>query len=148
MNRDVIGDSSVIKNFKYETLRDFYHDWYRTDLQAIGIVGDIDLDVVEQKVKELFSKIKPVANSQKREFYEVPDHKEPLYVLASDKEADNYSVSFYIKHDAPKRDEKNLNYLRKQTIHSLFSMMTEIESQSSFKKVLHPLLTEVLDTAD
>ena len=51
MNRDVIGDLDVIKNFKYETLRKFYTEWYRTDLQAIAIVGDIDVDAVEQKVK-------------------------------------------------------------------------------------------------
>ena len=49
--RDVIGDLDVIKNFDYETLRNFYHDWYRTDLQAIAIVGDIDAAEVEVKGK-------------------------------------------------------------------------------------------------
>lgn len=140
MNRDVIGDLDVIKNFKYETLRNFYHDWYRTDLQAIGIVGDIDVDAVEQKVKDLFSKIKPVENPQKREFYEVPDHQEPLYVLASDKEADSYSVSLYIKHNAPKPAEKNLNYLREQTIQTLFSMMTRERINELLQKGVPPFI--------
>lgn len=140
MNRDVIGDLDVIKNFKYETLRNFYHDWYRTDLQAIGIVGDIDVDAVEQKVKDLFSKIEPVENPQKREFYEVPDHQEPLYVLASDKEADSYSVSLYIKHDAPKAAEKNLNYLREQTIQNLFSMMTRERINELLQKGVPPFI--------
>lgn len=140
MNRDVIGDLDVIKNFKYETLRNFYHDWYRTDLQAIGIVGDIDVDVVEQKVKDLFSKIEPVENPQKREFYEVPDHQEPLYVLATDKEADSYSVSLYIKRDAPKATEKNLNYLREQTIQNLFSMMTRERINELLQKGVPPFI--------
>ena len=140
MNRDVIGDLDVIKNFKYETLRNFYHDWYRTDLQAIAIVGDIDVDNVEQKVKDLFSKIKPVENPQKRVFYEVPDHQEPLYVLASDKEADSYSVSLYIKHDAPKAEEKNLNYLREQTIQGLFSMMTRERINELLQKGVPPFI--------
>jgi zinc protease len=47
--RDVIGSLEVIQNFDYETLRKFYHDWYRTDLQAIAVVGDIDVDEVEQE---------------------------------------------------------------------------------------------------
>ena len=60
--RDVIGNLDVIKNFKYQTIRDFYHEWYRTDLEAIAIVGDFDVAKMEQKVKELFSKIPAVEN--------------------------------------------------------------------------------------
>jgi len=140
MNRDVIGDLDVIKNFKYETLRNFYHDWYRTDLQAIAIVGDIDVDAVEQKVKALLSKIEPVTNPLKREFYDVPDHKEPLYVLASDKEADSYSVSLYIKHNAPAPSEKNMNYLREQTIQSLFGMMSRDRITELLQKGVAPFI--------
>jgi len=140
MNRDVIGDLDVIKNFKYETLRNFYHDWYRSDLQAIAVVGDIDVDAVEQKIKALLSAIPAVQNPQKREFYEVPEHKEPLYVLASDKEADSYSVSLYIKHKAPATSEKNLNYLRTQTIQSLFRMMTRDRITELLQKGVPPFI--------
>lgn len=138
--RDVIGDLDVIKNFKYQTLRDFYNEWYRSDLQAIAIVGDIDPDAVEQKVKELFSKIEPVQNPSKREFYEVPENKEPLYVLTTDKEADNYSVSLYIKHKAPAPSEKNMNYLREQTIQSLFGMMTRDRINELLQKGTPPFV--------
>jgi zinc protease len=141
MNRDVIGDLNVIKNFKHETLRNFYHDWYRTDLQAIAIVGDIDVDAVEQKVKALLSTIEPVKNPLKREFYEVPDHKEPLYVLATDKEADSYEVELYIKHNAPAKSDKNLNYLREQTIQSLFGMMTRDRINELLQKGVPPFVS-------
>ena len=141
VNRDVIGDLDVIKNFKYETLRNFYHDWYRTDLQAIAIVGDIDVEAVEQKVKALFSKIEAVENPLKREFYEVPEHKEPLYALVTDKEASNYSVSLYIKHKAPAASEKNLGYLREKTIQSLFGMMTGDRINELLQKGVPPFVT-------
>ena len=140
MVRDVIGDLDVIKNFKYETLRNFYHDWYRTDLQAIAIVGDIDVDAVEQKVKALLSKIEPVQNPQKREFYSVPDHKEPLYVLATDKEADGYSVALYIKHNAPEASAKNMAYLREQNIQSLFRMMARDRITELLQKGVPPFV--------
>ncbi len=140
MVRDVIGDLDVIKNFKYDTLRNFYHEWYRTDLQAIAIVGDIDVDAVEQEVKTMFSKIPPVKNPKKREFYDVPDHKEPLYVLATDKEADSYSVSLYIKHNAPEKSAKNLNYLRAQTMESLFNMMTRDRISELLQKGTPPFI--------
>jgi zinc protease len=139
--RDVIGSMDVVKNFKYETLRDFYHDWYRTDLQAIAIVGDIDVDAVEQKVKALFSKIEAVQNPPKREFYEVPEHKEPLYVLTTDKEADSYDVSLYIKHKATPPAEKNLNYLRERTIQALFGMMSRDRITELLQKGVPPFVT-------
>lgn len=139
--RDVIGDLDVIKNFKYQTLRDFYHQWYRTDLQAIAIVGDIDADALEQKVKEMFSKIEPVQNPTKREFYEIPENKEPLYVLTTDKEADNYSVMLYIKQKATPPSAKNLNYLREQTIQQLFGMMTHDRINELLQKGTPPFIT-------
>ncbi len=139
--RDVIGDTSIIKNFKYETLRNFYHDWYRTDLQAIAIVGDIDVDAVEQKVNALFSKIEAVQNPPKREFYAVPENKEIRYVLASDKEADSYEVSLLIKHDAVKPQDKNMNYIREQTIQALFGMMTRDRITELLQKGTPPFVT-------
>lgn len=139
--RDIIGSMDVVKNFKYETLRNFYHDWYRTDLQAIAIVGDIDVDAVEQKVKALFSKIEAVENGPKREFYDVPAHKELLYVLATDKEASSNSISLYIKHNAPKASEKNLGYLRELSIQSLFEMMTRDRINELLQKGVPPFIS-------
>lgn len=121
--RDVIGDLDIIKNFEPETLRKFYHDWYRTDLQAIAIVGDIDVDEVESKVIELFSKIRAIENAQPRPFFEVPEHNETRYTLATDKEAAQYQVDIYIKHKGTEPDNKNLNYLREEFVSSLFNSM-------------------------
>ncbi len=124
--RDVIGDSAIIKHFKYDTLRQFYHDWYRTDLQAIAIVGDINVDAVEKTIKAQFSSIPAVKNPLPRIEYEVPFHKETRYVLVKDKESSQYSVSIYIKHPATKPEAKDMAYYRDQYVNELFnSMMSE-----------------------
>jgi len=119
--RDIIGDLDIIKNFKYKTIRDFYHDWYRTDLQAIAIVGDIDVDAIEAKVKEMFSKIPAVENARPRPIFEVPEHEEMNYVLATDKEASNSSVELIVMHKDPK--VKDLEYLRNKYAQRLYNMM-------------------------
>ena len=121
--RDVIGDLDVIKEHDYNTLRQFYHDWYRTDLQAIAIVGDIDVDEVEKKVKERFSGIPAVEDTKPRPFFEIPDHDETKFVLASDKEASNSSVMIYMKRKSVSKEEKNLNYIREDYNNALINRM-------------------------
>lgn len=90
--RDVIGEMEVIKNFKPQVIRDFYHKWYRTDLQAIAIVGDFDVAKMEQKIKDVFSSIPAVKNPEERPFFEVPSHDETYFCLATDKEATSSRV--------------------------------------------------------
>ncbi|MBN1388986.1 MAG: insulinase family protein [Bacteroidales bacterium] len=124
--RDIIGDLDIIQNFDYNTLRDFYHKWYRTDLQAIAVVGDFDPGVMEKKVIELFSQIPAVEDPPVRPFFEVPEHDNMRYVLATDREASQHSVDLYIKHRAIDPADKNREYLREQYIRTLFnSMMSE-----------------------
>lgn len=138
--RDVIGDLDIIKNFEPETLRKFYHDWYRTDLQAIAIVGDIDVDAIEAKVKEMFSKIPAVENAQARPIFEIPEHNETKFVLATDKEATNSSIQIMIKHKATARADKNIGYLREDFIATLFNQMTGDRMQELLQKGNPPFI--------
>ena len=121
--RDVIGDIDVIDNFEYQTIRDFYHDWYRPDLQAVILVGDFDLDLMESKVKELFSKIPKRENPKEREYFQIPDNDEPLIGIASDPEAQNVSFTVYYKHDPIADEAKNLEFLRTTYVRQLFNTM-------------------------
>jgi zinc protease len=121
--RDIIGDIDVIKNFGYNTLRSFYSEWYRTDLQAIAIVGDINVDEIESKIKALFSMLQAVKNPSPREFIKVPYHKETRYVLATDKEAPQTSVSVLVLHDGVPSENKNLKYIRDSHIITLMNSM-------------------------
>jgi zinc protease len=121
--RNVIGDTAVINNFAYGTIRDFYHKWYRPDLQAIILVGDFDADQMEAKVKKLFGSIPAVKNPTPKESYPVPDNSEPLIGTATDKEATTTSVEVSFKHDAISDSDKNLGYMRTQLIRSLINSM-------------------------
>lgn len=121
--RDVIGDIDVIKNFKYDEIRNFYHDWYRTDLQAIAIVGDFDADEVERKVIEVFSKIPAVKNPKDRGNFEVPDNDEMIFGLVTDKEADQTNISIYIREYVEDPGINNAEQLRESYIEDLFNRM-------------------------
>ena len=90
--RSVIGELDVIQNFKPEALREFYHRWYRTDLEAIVVVGDFDIKKMEQKIKDVFSSIPAVENPTPRPFFDIPSHEETYFCLATDKEATSSNV--------------------------------------------------------
>ena len=121
--RDVIGNLDIIKNFKYQTLRDYYHKWYRPDLQAIAVVGDFDVDQMEKKVKELFSKIPTPVNPAVREKFTVNPHDDIYFVCATDKEVTQSSVSVYIKYPSTPKEEKNHEYLENSILQSFYNTM-------------------------
>ncbi|MDE7437306.1 MAG: insulinase family protein, partial [Muribaculaceae bacterium] len=81
-----IGTMDVVDNFPYQALRDYYEAWYRPDQQAVIVVGDIDVDRIEGKIKEMFSDIEMPADAPERIFEPVPDHKGTLYGIGDDPE--------------------------------------------------------------
>ncbi len=105
-NRMPIGDTAIIKNFSYQALRDYYHKWYGPDLQAIIVVGDIDVDKIEIQIKELFGKIPARKNIGERPWYGLNDNVEPLVAFSKDKEATNSIIQVKYKHKTPLADFK------------------------------------------
>ncbi len=138
--RDVIGDYDVINHFKYKTLREFYHDWYRSDLQAVVVVGDFDAAEVEAKVKSLFSKIPAVKHPRKRESYKVPNHDETYYVLATDKEAPQSSVTIYRLRENKDGQEKTLGDMRDSYITLLYNSMMRTRISELLQKGTPPFI--------
>ncbi len=104
-DRMPIGLMDIVDNFKYKTLRDFYHDWYRTDLQAIAVVGDIDVAEIEKKIEKIFSPIQAVKNPLERVVTQIPDNEEMLYNLGTDKEISTSYISFTINQPKSLKDE-------------------------------------------
>lgn len=103
-----IGSMDIVMNFKPQTLRDYYAEWYRPDLQGIVVVGDIDVNEIEAKIKRVFADIPaPAKNASQRVYYPVQDNKDPIVFIDSDKELTSPMVSFYFKHDATPMDQKN-----------------------------------------
>ena len=107
-----IGTIEVIDNFPYKALRDYYEAWYRPDQQGIVVVGDVDVDKVEAKIKEIFSPIKMLANAPERKYESVPDNKEPIVTIAKDKEQPSTMIYIWHKHPATPNEAKgNIGYL-------------------------------------
>lgn len=95
-----IGDINVIKTFPYDTLKAFYNTWYRPDLMAVAVVGDIDVKDIETKIKQRFSGFKNPPNPKPRPTVDIPDNKDPLISVVTDKEATNTMLLLFYKHKA------------------------------------------------
>ena len=95
--RDVIGDTAVINNFAYDALRDYYKKWYGPDNQAIIVVGDIDVDQIEQKIKALWADVPARANRGERPLYSVNDNEQPIVAIVRDKEAQTTRIELEFK---------------------------------------------------
>ena len=98
-HRMPIGLMEIIDNFERPFLQAYYEKWYRPDNQAIIVVGDVDVDKVEQKIKTLFSPIKLPVNPAKVTTYPVPDNNEAIYIIDKDKEQSYNIVEVLMKHE-------------------------------------------------
>lgn len=97
--RDIIGDTAVINNFEYEALRSYYKKWYGPDNQAIIVVGDIDVDQIEAKIKALWADVPARANRGERPLYTVDFYSQPTVAIATDKEAQQTIESVEYLHE-------------------------------------------------
>ena len=111
-HRMPIGLMEIIDNFKPEVLRAYYEKWYRPDNQAIIVVGDVDVDRIEGKIKELFGPIKMPANPAPVVAEAVPDNQEGIVVVDKDKEMQYSIVEMFFKTDPiPDEIKGNMQYL-------------------------------------
>jgi zinc protease len=138
--RDVIGDTTVIKYHDPEVLRKFYHDWYRTDLQAIIMVGDFDVVDMEEKVKALFSTIPAVDNPIERPFFPIPYHKGTRFVVATDPEATQAQLTMYTLFENYDMKDKTLQNLRDGYVRSLYNSMSGMRIQELLQKGEPPFI--------
>ena len=113
-----IGTMEVVEGFEYKALRDFYHDWYRTDLQAIAIIGDVNVNEIEDKIKVLFSSIPAVKNPIERTQTRIQDNEELIYDMGMDKEVKSSNITFAIRHDKSLKDE-TLGDLKKSLLNGM-----------------------------
>lgn len=117
--RDVIGDLNIINNFKYPELRNYYKKWYRPDLQAVIIVGDVDVNKMEEKVKAIFSGIPLAKKVAPRTYSEIPKHDELYFGTASDKEASSTTITLQYVLDEPLVKDSILS--RKNVMNSFYT---------------------------
>ena len=121
--RDVIGSLDVIDNCDYETLRSFYREWYRPDLEALIIVGDFNAKEMEENVIAMFSSVPKAVNPTERTIFEIPNNKEPLVGIVTDPEAQRNMIRVYYKHDIVELADKNIDYMRELIVRELYNTM-------------------------
>lgn len=102
-----IGNIDIVRTFPYNDLRDYYSKWYRPDLQAIIVVGDINEDKIEEKIKKLFAKIPLPQNPAHRIYYPIGNNEKMKLYTATDKEQPTVNFTLYMKRDVTPKQERN-----------------------------------------
>ena len=110
-HRNLIGYLDGLKGFHHKELEDFYNQWYRPDYQAVVVVGDIDVDAVENKIKTLMSDIPvPAADAARKETITVPDNEDPIISIYTDPEMQGSKIQLFVKRPALPEQMNNLIY--------------------------------------
>ena len=96
----IIGTEENLKTFKPESLTNFYHTWYRPDMQALIVVGDVDVDYVEASIKRTFADIPAAENPRQKDVIAIPNNEKPAVGILTDPENRNTSVEIYWRSEA------------------------------------------------
>jgi len=119
-----IGSMDIVDHFPYQDLRDYYQKWYRPDLQAIVVVGDFDVNLMEKKIKKVFSSIPLPKQRAERVYYPVNDNDSMIVDIQKDTEQPIVLCHLYQKFDAtPDAEKNNISYLRDDYIGALVGTM-------------------------
>jgi zinc protease len=133
-----IGKEDILKTFKPETIKSFYHDWYRPDLQAVVAVGDFDPKHVEQLIKDNFSDLKNPAKEKTRTKYLIPASAGTVVKIATDKEFPYTLCEIVVKHPGTKTQTK-AEYLESMRV-NLFNQMLNQRLSELTQKADPPFL--------
>ena len=123
--RNLIGYLDGLAGFTYDDLRQFYDKWYRPDYQAVVVVGDIDVDKVEQKIKTMMADIPaPAADAAKKDVIVIPDNDEPIVSINVDPEMQQSNLMMFYKSQAmPKQMNNTITYEMISILKSYISAM-------------------------
>jgi zinc protease len=133
-----IGKEEILKTFKPETIKSFYNDWYRPDLQAVIAVGDFDPKRVEQLIKDNFSDLKNPANEKPRTKYSVPASPGTVVKIATDKEFPYTLAEIVVKHPETKTQTTS-EYIESMRV-DLFNQMLNARLGELTQKANPPFL--------
>jgi zinc protease len=145
-DRMPIGKEEIIKNAERQTFVDFYNDWYRPDIAAVVIVGDVKPEEVENMVKEHFGQYsyrgkgtpKPIGESVMNGANSANADKEPKVSIAYDKELPYGNIALYIKHQG--RDNNTYRSYRESIKEGLFGIMLNMRLQELTREAKPPFL--------
>lgn len=133
-----IGTDEVLKDFKPETIRQFYTKWYRPDLQALIVVGDIDVNTMEKMIKEKFADLDNKSNAPKRTNYTIPLSNKNNFISITDPEVPSTSLQLLIKF--PSTTMKTENDIRNSMIKTFFNGILSLRLEELSKQDNPPFL--------
>lgn len=116
-----IGKRELLENVNHKALVDFYEDWYRPDLMALVVIGGVNVDEIEAKIRQSFSGIRAKRETKARPTFAVPDHQETFVAIETDKEAIYTSAQLIFK--KPPLKQKTQADLRQHMIRQFFNGM-------------------------
>jgi zinc protease len=134
-----IGKEDILKSFKYDVIKRFYRDWYRPDLMAVVVVGDLDPAEAEQKIKTHFGNLKNPATSRPRVMADVPARTKSEAVVVTDKEATNHVVELHYTYKEAK-EEITVGDYREFMVRRLFTTMLSQRMQELTQKAEPPFI--------
>lgn len=134
-----IGKDEILKNFKYDAIKRFYKDWYRPDLMAVAVVGDIDPAEMEKTIKAHFEKLRGPANARPRVLADVPARNQSEGIVVTDKEATNHVVEIHYSYKKAK-EETTLGDYREYLVRRLFTSMLSQRMQELTQKAEPPFI--------
>ena len=148
-HRNLIGYLEGLEGFGYDDLRAFYDKWYRPDYQAVIVVGDVDVDQVEQKIKTIMADIPaPAANAAQKDVIVVPDNDEPIVSVYADPEMQQSSLMIMYKSQAmPKEMNNTLMYELTDILKSYITEMINERLSDIARKPNAPFLQAVFEPA-
>lgn len=115
-----IGSDSIIKHAPYSAFERFYKTWYRPNLMALIVVGDISMDEGEALVKKYFSDFQNPATIVEKEVITVEKYEKSKAMVLSDKEATGYSFQLFFSNQAKSKPNTIQTY-RQNIVNSLFA---------------------------
>lgn len=118
-----IGTVENLRTFKPEEIRKYYKDFYRPDLQAVVVVGNIDPDKAEAMIRKHFAGLRNPSPQKAREYATIPDNAEPIFAVATDPEATSSSIEIYIKH--PHQVNRTVGDYRQGIVSMLVSQLMQ-----------------------
>lgn len=134
-----IGKDEILKNFKYDVVKRFYADWYRPDLMAVVVVGDLDPAEAEKIIKSHFEKLKNPAKEKIRPLADIPARTKSEGLVVTDKEATNHFIQIYYSTTKEKIETTLADY-RESIIKRLFTSMLSLRMQELTQKQNPPFV--------
>jgi zinc protease len=142
-----IGVDSIIQHFEPDAIRRFYRDWYRPNLMAVIVVGDIDPNTAEDLIKKHFAGIKNPANPRPRDIAPLPAYKKSNAIVVTDKEATNYSISVYYS-ALPSTQSTTLGDYKQDIVKQLFAALVNQRLRELTQKENPPFLAAGMGFSD